>query len=688
MKRIFEKRCAFQTPIVGAIVSATVGVFSCAYLHHPLPLFVFLLFSLLLLLWTHGIAIKNGFEFSPSDRKLLLLLGGGFALLGVSCLTEAFRSALTNHAFSTGWIWAPLCFSLCALEICCFIKSRPALPVKRDRKALLVNIGGLSLLTLVLILLNLEIFDAWIRWDSYDYYYYISRITPKTLTDLDGLRLANHAAYAVSILHLVVNGIVGDYITTIYGLNVATLIIGSLLFWRILRLRFPSWKPMLSLLFTLLFSFSPFTLGLAYTIGLEWYLMFGLLIFFWADLENIPAMQVIGMLFICFSKETGVVILFAIMSTRLLYFWITRKNEPFIRRVELPTSLSAIALAMIWVVDLFTFNWLASNQSPTDGQGSGTPFNQFAFEPTFLADRLKSIVFSNFTWLILLVLLVGLLIYVIRKKKNKEALLPSSLFVYQVLAATLTTFLLTMLFVTYNHIRYAAPIVLLLLLLLPYAIQELRHVSLRAALCGLLAACSLIQCYVTLDPAMLLGYDSLNKGDGQLIYTDNRIIPTDKSEPPSPSISVGTQYNREILHFDQALDRLLAQIDYDEDTCLIFSGEYIQQSLGYRVYTEYLIMGFGYPHMNIQRFIAWDGENERRVLITDDSLPRIQICYANSSRSVKTTYLYFDRLVYIQLPFRDTHYESKILAGTSREEIACENYKGWELKAIEITDVH
>jgi hypothetical protein len=118
----------FQTPIVWAIVSAAIGVFFCAYIHHLLPLFLFMTVSLLLLLWSHGVEYKNGFSFSPSDRKLLLLLGGGFGLFGLSSLIRAIRTACVQHAFSAGWILAPIVFALCAMEIYCFQKSRPATP--------------------------------------------------------------------------------------------------------------------------------------------------------------------------------------------------------------------------------------------------------------------------------------------------------------------------------------------------------------------------------------------------------------------------------------------------------------------------------------------------------------------------------------------------------------------------------
>lgn len=686
MERIFRKRCAFQTPILGAVVAAAIGVFSCAYFHFLPLLFIFLALSLFLLLWAHGVEIRNGFSFSSSDRKALLILLGGFSLLGLSILVRGIRTIALTGTFSAGILFAIPCFLLAAVELFCFRRSRPSVPSPERRRARLWDLGCLSLLALLLFVLNLEIFDAWIRWDSYDYYYYIDRLTPMTLTDLERLRLANHAAYAVSLLHLVADGLFGDYVVTIYTLNVVTLILGAFLFWRILRIHFPHQRIIVSLLLTLAFAFSPFTFGLVYTIGLEWYLMLGLLIFLWAEAEQVPLAQGLGMVMICFSKETGVVILFALMATKLLYDLRQHREKPFFQRVDLPLSLTALSLALIWVVDLFTFNWLASNQSPSSS--SSVPFNQFAFEPVFIADRIKSILFTNFTWLLILLLLGGLVAYLRNRKRGAPA--PCSAkapFVAQLLAALGTSLLLTLLFVTYNHIRYAAPLVLLLLLLLPHAVNQLRPVALRAALCGILAACSLLQCYVTADPLMKLTFPSLNKGEGSLIYTDNRIIATDRSEPSTPTISVGTQYNREILAFDQALDRLLSQIEYDRNTCLIFSGEYIQPSLGYRVYTEYLILGFGYPYMETPRYMAWDREEQRRILITDGSQPRIQICYANSPRSIETTYQYFDRLVYIQLPFRDNGYEAMLLNGTTHHKIATENYRGWTLNALEITDV-
>ncbi|MBQ9086146.1 MAG: hypothetical protein IJY47_03055 [Clostridia bacterium] len=687
MDCILKKRCSFQTPILAALVCASVGVYGCAFFHEPRVLYISLFLSLLLFLWSHGVEAKNRFSLCHADRKLLPILGIGFGILSLSFLLGGIRSVGNGDDSWLSFLWSVLFLGLTVLEFFFLYKSRSQ-HSQRNYRILcrdLYTIGGVCVLLTVL---NLEIFNAWIRWDSYDYYYYMSRLTPDLLTDLDSLRLANHAAYAVSLLYLIFNGIIGDPAATVYTLNLAMLIGGTILFWRIVRIHFPHWNAWSHLLISLTFSFSPFTFGLVYTVGLEWFLMFGILLFFWGDAEGLPVMQGFGMLLMCFSKETGVVLLFAIMAVRLLGSLYIRRHEPLLRRVELPLSLTALSFAAIWLVDLRTFSWLSSNQSSAENNTEGiqASFNKFEWNPTFVADRIRSLLFSNFTWLLLLILLAGALAYLLFRRSRPGH--STFLFVAQVLAALFAGFLTTILFVTYNHIRYAGPLVLMLLLLLPHAVNQIRSLPIRASLCGTLTVCFLLQCYFTVDPAMHLAFETIDKGNGRLAYSENNVISTEDAERSSLPISVNTQYNREILYFDQALDRLLRSISYDEETCLVFSAEYSQQSLGYRVYTEYLILGFGYAHTEEPRYLVWDEESETRTLTADDDQPRIEICYADTPWDIQRTFPHFERVVYIQMPFRDESFQDRLLEDFSWETIASEKYNGWEINAIEIKNVH
>ena len=683
MDRLFQKRCSFQTPMSVALLISFAGLYACAAFHQLWLLLLALCASVLLTLWNHRVYAQRSDELSASDRVAMGLAAAAYLILSASLASFGIRS-LAARGFRLGYLLslvvAAAYLLLAGYELLRLKKVNPLTIRERFSAKALTDVLPISLVCLLLILLNVEIFDAWIRWDSFDYYYYVQDLSFEKITDLEELRLANHAAYGASLLYLLCNGLFGNPTLSLYGVNLALLVVGTVLFYQFTKALLPSRHPILHTLITCVYAFSPFTHGLVYSLSLETFLAFGILLFFWADVKKLPVLQTVAALLICFSKETGAAVLAIVMVVKLLFAFFDKqkKGQPILRRLPLSLAIPVLGYGLLWLYDLLSFNWISSNNMSIDTEFESS-FNAFDLNSVYIKDRLTSLLFSNFTWLILLVIAVGFAVGALRNRTPSSR--EKRILLIELLTALAAILLPTLLFVTYNHIRYGSVFALTLLLLLPEALDRLLgNLHLRAALAGTLAALCLMQCYLTVDPLMRGIFPSINKGNGSIVYTKNNVL---KDGDKMNSISVNAQYNREILYFDEALDELLREIhSSDESICLVFSGEYRAPSVGSFVYTEYLILGFGYPHLNDPFYISLDEQTGERYLSRNDE-DAVDIVYATSAIGLALALPRYDRMVYVQLAFRDEGYEKNFLKGHHYQEIASVEHRGWMMTAFE-----
>jgi len=681
---------AYQTPLAAALLIAFAGFYLCACMGNIWVLFVALVLSVAVALGGQVLYAASERTLSASDRAAAWLSAVAWLAITASLIGFSIRGAVRGEAMKTvvgGWIWAGvfLAASLFQLAFCsrvCLAKDTDMrTAVSRNWKRFLPIVIVCS----AIILLNLENFTAWIRWDSYDYYYYFEKMSYTNMTSLKSMRSANHATYGVSVIYLVINGILGNGAVTLQLMNLLFLLVGALAFWRIISRLYPHWKPWAVIACTCIYAFSPYLFGLSWSINLESFLVFGLVLYFWGRVEEMPLLQTVAALLICFSKEIGAVFLAAIMVARLVRNLLLKKEkgEPYglWRRMELPVTLPVLACGLLWLYDLVSNSWLSSNSDrPIDMENGEIAFNSFGINRTYIWDRLLSLLFGNLSWLIFLAVAVGFIVGWIRKKHKVTA--ARATYLTEVAVAATVSLIPLLFFITYNHFRYASPTVILVLLLLPEALDRmLTACRWRTLVCGVLAACSLLQCYVTVDPMMYALCGELNKGRGKIVFADNTIL---VGGIEGNSISVDAQYNREIMYFDRSLDRLLADISWDENTALIFSGEYFEPSIGEYVGTEYLIMGFGYPYMETARYSAWDETGKERYL-SDNESDEINMVIAGAYADIDRAFEKYGRCIYISLPFKNQSRESELLMIYNAKHIGRRGVNGWVIEAYELT---
>ena len=382
-KRRFFNIFAFQTPISLAVLVMFLGLLFGAIFYNSWILIFSLVVSLAFILYTHQVYTSEEKSFSRSDIKTIKALIVAYGLLAISLFMSAVRTIRSDcfyFAVVAMFVASIVCLSLLVYEIV-YLRCI-ALPKCNEprEKITLRSILPITIITILLVVLNIEIFDTWLRWDSYDYFYYFQNVSYTELGQYSNLRPANHAAYGGVLMLLIVDGIVGNPATSLFLINILMLIIGAFAIWRITEKLFPNWSVWSKTAATSVLAFSPFLFGLVWSISLETYLAFGLILFFWGRVEKLPVLQVVAALIICFSKETGAIILAAIVLMRLVLNFVlpSGKQKSFWKKLDLPINIPILGFGLFWMGEFLLNSWMSSNDA-TIATTVDVNFNNFDF---------------------------------------------------------------------------------------------------------------------------------------------------------------------------------------------------------------------------------------------------------------------------------------------------------------------
>lgn len=630
-----------------------------------------------------------------NDKKTIILLACMHLSMGIACFCHATRRYLIEfksvfHEPVRMLIYVSVLLVMTAsliLDIRFLYKSKADATIKSNKKHVFIVLG----LILILVFLNINMFDTWPRWDNYAYLSEVRKLSVKSLVDLSKMRVANHSTYAYSMLYILVNTIIGDYRVTVYVLNYIYMIGGGICFYAIIRKILPRWNSLLNLLATAIFVFSPYFWGQMTCINLEFYCVFSLLVFLMAEAYKIPLLQFIGAFMLCFGKESGTVILAFIMAGRIvLKYMINRPKtmKTWLDTLDLQITIPVFILGVLWLVDVLTQNWMATNQT-SFLTVDNVKFNNFGLSYVYMKDKLKTLFIANFNWLIISLIIVSVCMLIIRMKKRDVSLkeeiqkisFEEKLIWGDCLFGLLGALVISFLFVTYNHIRYNAPLVVILYIIVIKAVDIMFDKSAKKEImCGMVALLLLIQCYITIDPLMLACMPVMSTGNGFLVSSENNAIESKANFIDS------VQYNRQIYDFDIALDMLISKINYDDNVCILFSREYIAKTAGDNSYCEalHLIGGYGYQYVELPQYISWDFEKNRRYLSDCNDDKVMNIFYVNSEEEIVQCLNEFERVYYIRMPWEDLTYK-EIIEEKIMDKVFCTaTYHSWSLNAYEL----
>lgn len=275
---------------------------------------------------------------------------------------------------------------------------------------------------------------------------------------------------------------------------------------------------LICLLGTAIYAFSPFLLGMVNYYSLDY---MTLCMFVWVICFAVRGkwiLHFIAALLFIFTKEPAIVIYGAFCLGTVLKDW--RKDKGYRLAIRLKRLFRRyqyylmILSGSLWVITYV----LIGGWSGGDGG--------FELSLSYMGNKLKVLYLLNFNWLMVIVVLLGILVSILRRKRgriNSEVWIP-------LLCSLMAFTLFSLFFRTVNHTRYSAvcPVILYLLAFDTVAsfIRNPENVlSLRkkrkseAGAMGVMALLMLVSSYRTVDPVSLFCFERIPTGKQEMITT-------------------------------------------------------------------------------------------------------------------------------------------------------------------------
>ena len=542
---------------------------------------------------------------------------------------------------------------------------------------------------LISVLSNVGIFKTWFRWDSYIYLFDFYKLSPLSVFQSGGLRVAQHITFTYSLFAILIQSLLHiDMAYVVLGINVA-IMFGEMLIWNALLEKYAKdANEYLRMIFSVVFAFSPYVFGLLYTINLEQVMLFGVLLFFLAEAKDDVYLLVLSAFITCNSKETGTVLVICMMGALVVKQLINalkgkEKGERFkaiVNECDLLVYSAVIIIGVLWLLDFTTSKWGDYNSELPLNTVDKSAFNGISVSFVFIISKLKSLLLANFNWLIIIAIAILAILLLIKTSDKKAQILAFINKFALPLACLFGQIVFSLLFVTYNHFRYWQAVIATLYLLLFCSIAKIGFNNIiKFSTAGVMGALFVIQSYVTIDPLMRVAHANLNTGVDIVVSAQDNVLGRGEAV-----FTDSTCNNRQIFYFDEALSLAIASVNYDGGCGIAYSAEFRAQSVGGEIGSLYMITGFGYEYMDVVRYVAWNDVKKRRYLTTDEN-KAMQFLYVDASMDWNVIKNLNERIYYIEMPWETEIEKIKELKNITLTKETQIEHKGWKLNVYRVS---
>lgn len=486
---------------------------------------------------------------------------------------------------------------------------------KKRRECQISARAGQWLPVLVIIglfwLLSVETLDDWFRWDSRCYVVYmrLAEGFDFTLQSVRDLNLVGHLALGFSLPALTLGNLIGDMGLACRIMNMLEASLAIACFYGIVNYFIPDERKTVKVLGTAVFAFSPWLLGLVGEVSLDYASLCCLVAMIYFALRKNHVMQLLFAFQLCFSKEPGIILCTAYAGGYFLTNFAQSTEKNIGKRIL--TGLFQ-KNCILYAIPILT--WMGMYLVNTRW-GAGDSFHYFGLVPSYAEPKLRAMIFVNFNWLLIAVILIAGVWAVLRKRKKERRLPWEDIWPMICSLAGFTAFGLV--FVTYNHARYLLPQFFFLALFAVLALSGSgAKTAVKTGVLGVMTILLGIQSFWSIDivARRLSGFSEINMGAGYVLST-NWIAPPDNMGDP-------IVYNRQYSYLDETLRRVFDEIPLSEDTVILLPSPYQGvSSYGYaEEYVFYNLLGdFSYSKTEMywnpaDRVLCSDeGEDSQRV---------------------------------------------------------------------------
>ncbi|MCI8402395.1 MAG: hypothetical protein HFI38_09980 [Lachnospiraceae bacterium] len=505
----------------------------------------------------------------------------------------------------------------------------------------------------VFLMMSLETLDDYYKWDSYYYKLQVmeNRQFDFTFVSFLRLNLVGHLCSGFSVFAATFSNLTGN---VDIACRLVNLFLGSVTiycYYGLLRGVLHEKSRILISVYTMIFAFSPWLLGVVGEVSLDYASLcfFVWLIYFIYMKYDI--LTLFGSFLLCFSKEPGIVLCAGCVLG--VYIWnviFAEKSRNLLLR-----AWHAIWHKNIWAPGFPICVWMFEYML-TSHWGAEDSFHYFGIQPVYILKKTVTMLVLNFNWAwgfliaaAVLVILRRRALYHIWDSNRLKLFLP-------LLGATAFFVGFSLLFVTYNHPRYILPYEFPLTLLGTLAVLYLcGTIRWKAAAVTGIAVIQAVQSFYTIDPLSLRVFDNLPVGRTSIITT-NWI-------EKCHNFGDSTVYNRQYSYLEKAMDKALAMIEYDRNKVVLLSSpfgivdSYTPESVYYSLFGGLTVY--------------WDEENQKRSIVNTGNWAEIQYELVRTATKEKMA---GKELYYFSFPWIEDEVEEDYFEIIERSET---EYRGW-----------
>ena len=275
------------------------------------------------------------------------------------------------------------------------------------------------------------------KWDGLLYYLTCGKLD---IGSLSSLAVYGHVAQTYGMLNGLGVLITGNVAITMIALNCLFMFFSICAFYGLLKIMIPRRKEWEYVLFTSVYAYSPFLLGMVYYHSLDFLCQCFFPIVLYYLYQNKWIYFAICSLLFCFTKEPAIVIYGMMCVGVVIQDFILDSKRTYWERVRRSLKRKKyyimIMPGILWIA---TYKMLGPWSA---GEGS------FSIDWGYVIEKLKVLYIFNFNWVFSIVLMVGLLFVIISRKHSMW------IFIFPVLCSQIGFTIFSCLFKTVNHIRY------------------------------------------------------------------------------------------------------------------------------------------------------------------------------------------------------------------------------------------
>lgn len=540
----------------------------------------------------------------------------------------------------------------------------------------------LIFLLAIFIVFSIETIDDWLCVDTYSYYAYIqnAKSWDFTFETFRLLQYCAHNCFGYSIFSLI-----GEYLVpgNGYGVRIIHIImscVSIVAFSEILKkLGIDGGNKKENVLITSIFAFAPLFMGLLYEINLDFPTTCFFIWYLYSHISKRRVFEIASTFLLVFSKEVGILLLVGFIIGYTISFivsffyeketWHSRKKEFYYYG-----TLCFTICFFYLLVFLLSDKWNQEEKSVSISKGGDILF-KFGFNIDNIYIKLKEFFVINFSWILVVIFLICLLILLFRKINTKNTIfckirLP-------LLISFVVFFLFNMLYIAHCPARYILPAYSILFIFFAYIVSSALKNKIRYMIYSVIAGLFFIQNFITLDPLTLLAFKNVNIGDGTIITTrtfitdENGEITSDKKLLSNNELANSASYNRQYSYFSSLFEKFLKEISYSENTLIAIAP----------TYGTYMTKLALFGKWDEGALYYYNPTTEHVVLDDQQSILNIQVI----DEDTELDFAAYEKIFLVYFPYREQYYTvESLLEQYEILDTFDVEYRQWLLHAYQI----